>query len=109
MNLINKYEPQLNLLCEQFHVESLYAFGSVIKDQFNEESDVDLLVKFSGVDPLEYFDNYWDFKNELEKLFSRKVDLLEIQTLTNPILKRSINRDKVLIYGRENSEDVFYV
>lgn len=104
MNIINKYHPELRRLCEQFYVETLYAFGSIVKGNSNKKSDVDLLVKFSGVEPLEYFDNYCDFKNELEKLFSRKVDLLEVQTLKNPILKNSINRDKVLIYGREDSK-----
>jgi len=53
---------------------------------------------------MEYFDNYMDLKENLENLFSRKVDLVEIQTLKNPILKRSINRDKVIIYGRENTK-----
>ena len=51
------------------------------------------------MEPAEYFDNYMDLKEGLEDLFSRNVDLVEIQTLKNPILKRSINRDKMQLYG----------
>lgn len=43
-----------------------------------------------------------DFKDNLSDLFSREIDLVEIQTLKNPILKRSIDRDKILLYGRED-------
>jgi predicted nucleotidyltransferase len=39
-----------------------------------------------------------DFKERLEKLFGREVDLVEEQTLRNPILIRSINKSKQLIY-----------
>lgn len=80
----------------------MYVFGSVLRDSFNPESDIDFLVKFSDVDPLEYFDNYMDLKEELEKLFSRSVDLVEVQTVKNPILKQSIERDKIILYGRKN-------
>ena len=49
-----------------------------------------------------YFQNYMELKKNLESLFGRKVDLLEEQTLKNPILINSINESKELIYGREN-------
>ena len=47
----------------------------------------------------QYFDNYIHFKENLESLFGREVDLLEEQTLKNPILIKSINKSKKLIYG----------
>jgi len=73
-------------------------------DTFNKNSDVDFLVQFSNVDPLEYFDNYMDLKEKLEKLLARKIDLVEKQTLKNPILKRTVDRNKVLIYGRKDTK-----
>ena len=36
----------LNLLCEQWGVQKLEAFGSVLREEFGDESDVDLLVTF---------------------------------------------------------------
>ncbi|MCX6250672.1 MAG: hypothetical protein NTX61_07970 [Bacteroidetes bacterium] len=65
---------------------------------------MDLLVKFEDVDLNEYFDNYMKFKESLENLLKRTVDLVEIQTLKNPILKRSIDNTKTKVYGREDSK-----
>jgi len=77
----------------------MYLFGSALNSNFNKESDVDLLVKFKVIELSKYFDNYMDFKEKLENLFGRKVDLVEEQTLRNPILINSINKSKELIYG----------
>lgn len=104
MKLINQHINELKNLCRNYHVVELFVFGSVAKGNFTQQSDIDFLVQFSGVNPLDYFDNFMDFKSSLEKLFSRNVDLLEIQTLKNPILKKSIDRDKILLYGREDSK-----
>ena len=104
MNLIHENKNEIIALCDKYCVDELYAFGSVLKDSFTKESDVDLLVRFGDVNLFDYFDNYMDFKESLEKLFNRTVDLVEIQTLKNPILKRSINNEKTLIYGRADSK-----
>ena len=104
MKIIEQNIDNLNRLCDKYHVNELYLFGSMANGTYTDTSDIDFLVKFSGVDPLDYFDNFIDLKNNLENLFSRNVDLVEIQTLKNPILKRSIDRDKVILYGRENSK-----
>lgn len=104
MKLIDKHIPELYSLCDLYYVSELFVFGSVANGKYTEKSDIDFLVKFEGVNPIEYFDNYMDFKDNLSKLFSRDIDLVEIQTIKNPILKRSIDRDKIQIYGRENSK-----
>ncbi|MFN9321815.1 MAG: nucleotidyltransferase family protein, partial [Chitinophagales bacterium] len=77
----------------------MYLFGSVLNSKFNDKSDIDLLVKFREIDLAEYFDNYINFKEKLAELFGRKVDLIEEQTLRNPILIKSINNSKELVYG----------
>jgi len=53
-------------------VKSLYAFGSVLTDKFNTDSDVDLVVDFEKIDVLEYGDNYYSLKFSLEKNFKEK-------------------------------------
>jgi hypothetical protein len=60
---------------------------------------VDLLVKFNDFDLTKYFINYTNLKESLENILHKKVDLIEEQTLKNPILIRSINNNKQLIYG----------
>ena len=82
-----------------YNVEKMYLFGSALNTNFNQESDIDLLVKFKNIELSKYFDNYTDFKEKLEILFGREVDLVEEQTLKNPILINSINKSKELIYG----------
>jgi uncharacterized protein len=104
MNLIKQHRSKLISLCKKYKVSELYVFGSVLTDLFNKQSDIDFLVKFGNVELFNYFDNYMDFKESLESLFKRKVDLLEIQTLKNPILRRSIDRNKVKVYGRADSK-----
>ncbi len=104
MKLIQKHINSIKTLCIKHQVTEIYVFGSILTDQFNQDSDIDFLVRFTNVEPLDYFDNYMDFKESLESLLSRNIDLIEIQTLKNPILKRSIDRNKRLLYGREDSK-----
>jgi len=106
MKLISEHIVEIKNLCDNYFVDELYVFGSILSSGFNKNSDIDFLVRFSGVELAEYFDNYMDFKAGLEKLLKRNIDLLEIQTLKNPILIRSINRSKRIVYGRKNTEMV---
>ncbi|MGZ5244607.1 MAG: nucleotidyltransferase family protein [Bacteroidia bacterium] len=102
MNLIISHINSINHLCEKHKVKALYVFGSAAKSKFTESSDIDLLVDFESVVPANYFDNFMDLKESFEKLFHRKVDLLEEQTVKNPVLRKSIDRDKIQIYGRKD-------
>ncbi len=104
MELIAKHSEAIAELCKRFSVLELYAFGSVVSGNLTSDSDIDLLVKFGVVDSFNYFDNFLDFKNSLKQLLNREIDLLEVQTLKNPILIRSVNRNKKLIYGRKDSK-----
>ncbi len=104
MKLIDQHIEELKTLCDEHFVSKLYVFGSAANNNISDTSDIDFLVRFSGVDTLEYFDNYMDFKHKLTELFSRDIDLVEMQTINNPILKRSIDRNKVLVYGGEDTK-----
>lgn len=99
MKIIDNNIEDFKKLCAMYNVEKMYLFGSALNSNFNKKSDVDLLVKFKEIELSEYFDNYINFKTKLELLFGREVDLLEEQTLRNPILINSINKSKELVYG----------
>ena len=103
MELVDRNTDKLIELCVNHKVGQLYLFGSVLTNQFNESSDIDLLVQFSQIDLLEYFDNYMDFKEQLEVLFGRSVDLVENQAIRNPVFRRIIDREKQLIYERKSA------
>lgn len=98
LGLINKVLPKLREICNLYHVQKLELFGSAVKGPFTQKSDVDFLVRFSSIPLKDYFENFINFKISLEKLLIRKVDLLEEQTLNNPHLIESINRDKLRIW-----------
>lgn len=99
MNLINQNKEIIKNLCETHNVDKLYLFGSATTTKFNEESDIDFLVKFKPFDLKLYFVNYIDFKSKLKELLRKEIDLVEEQTLKNPYLISSIDENKELIYG----------
>ena len=91
-------------LCKSHKVKELYAFGSVVNGNFNDNSDVDLLVDINENDPLtrgELLLSIWD---KFENYFCRKVDLLTYNSLKNPYLKESIDNTKKLIYSGSKAE-----
>ena len=104
MNVVEQNMNQVSRLLEQYKVENMYLFGSVLTENFTLTSDIDFLVNFGQVELKDYFDNYIGLKIGLEKIFNRSVDLVEEKTVKNPVLRRSIDRSKKLIYGRAHRE-----
>jgi predicted nucleotidyltransferase len=98
MNTLSVYKNEINALCANHKVKSLYAFGSVLTHNFNTNSDIDLIVDFKEIDVKDYADNYFDFKFSLQDIFNRPVDLLEEQAIKNPYFKEDLNKKKVLVY-----------
>jgi predicted nucleotidyltransferase len=103
MNLIEQHRNQVFELCERHKVRELYAFGSVLREDFNSSSDIDLLIQFANVDLMDYFDNYMDLKEAFEKIFGRPVDLLENQAIRNPVFRKVVDREKKLLYERKGA------
>ncbi len=86
-------------LCKSHKVKYLYAFGSSTTDKFDSmTSDIDLVVEIDSEDPLERGEKLIDLWDKFENFFSRKVDLLTDSSIKNPILRKSIDSTKVLIY-----------
>ena len=99
MLLLDNYLLPLKNLCKKHKVKTLFAFGSILNEKFNDESDVDLIVNFEEIELLSYADNFFDFKFSLEKIFNRSIDLLEEEAIKNPFFLQNINDQKKLIYG----------
>ncbi len=99
---LDNYRDSLPPLCEKYHVDKLWAFGSVLTDRFRPDSDVDLIVDFQDWQSNDIVDDFFDLKDSLEELFSRPVDLMGYQPIRNPILRRSVESTKRLIYERAN-------
>lgn len=98
--LIQNKLDEIIAACKQHHVEAISLFGSAAKNAMHEDSDIDLLVKFSDeIDVLEYADNYFSLLDQLQKILNRKVDLLSSKSLKNPVLKEQIYKSKVNLYA----------
>jgi hypothetical protein len=100
MNTLETHASDIVKLCETHKVKSLYAFGSVLTDHFNSESDIDLIVDFANMEVEDYADNYFDLKFSLQDVLKRPIDLLEEKAIKNPYFKQSVNLQKLLVYGQ---------
>lgn len=66
---------QLAALCRRYQVRELSLFGSVLRDDFRDDSDIDVLVEFESQARIGLF-RYYDLQMELEQLLGRRVDLV---------------------------------
>ena len=79
-------------------MKSWYAFGSVLTEKFNKNSDVDLIVDFEQIDVIDYSYNYFELKFSLDDKLNRKINLLAQKTLKNPYFIKNLEQTKKLIY-----------
>ena len=99
MSLPNVEIPTASLesFCHKWRVRELSLFGSVLRDDFGPESDVDVLVSFSDGTPW----SLWDLTamgDELAAMVGRPVDLVEKEGLRNPFRRHTILRTRKVIY-----------
>lgn len=91
---------ELEALCERRGVERLALFGSALRDDFDpDKSDLDFSVTFSPMSPEEHAAAYFGLLDDLEELFERRVDLVEIGSVRNPYLRRSIEEEQETVYA----------
>ena len=91
-------ENEIKQLCEKYHLIELSVFGSAIRDDFNDDSDVDILISFDENST----STIWDIlhlKTDLEIMLNRKVDVIEKDALQNPIRKKNILTTYEVVYA----------
>jgi hypothetical protein len=91
-------EEKIADFCRRHHIVSLALFGSVLRDDFGPNSDVDVLVEFEP-DHIPGW-AFFDMQDELESLFGRKIDLVTKGALRNPFRRHEILRTQQVIYER---------
>jgi len=83
--------------CGKWKVKELALFGSVLRDDFGPDSDVDVLVTFEPEAPWSLFD-WGDMMEELKAIFGREVHLIEKAGLRNPFRRHAILSTKEVVY-----------
>ena len=86
-------------LCKSHRVTRLDAFGSVLRDDFDHESDVDFLVSFERGDGIDAFRQYFDFKEALEALLGRNVDLVCSNAIRNAVFRAEVEATREPLYA----------
>jgi len=88
----------ITVLCEKYGIKELSIFGSSIRDDFNQNSDVDILVSFRKESEITLFD-IMDLEKEFSQILKREVDIVEKEALKNPIRKKRILSTREIIYA----------
>ncbi len=91
-------KEKIEEFCLRWKVVEFSLFGSVLRDDFDLDSDVDILVSLSEDADLDLFD-WTTMIEELEKIFGREVDLVEKSTLRNPFRRHAILTNREVIYA----------
>ena len=92
-------DPQvLAAFCRRNYIRKLAFFGSVLREDFREDSDVDVLVEFepSHVPGLDFF----KMEDELSTILGRRVDL-NTPNFLSPYFRDEAIRDSQVIYVAE--------
>ena len=98
--LVEKNRPELERLCERYHVRRFELFGSAAGQAFDQDaSDLDFLVEFEDLEPVAYADVYFGLLEDLSSLFQRPVDLVVLSAIKNPYFLRGIEQSRTLLYA----------
>ena len=98
-----EFPPQIHErvaeICIRAGVARLELTGSAARDDFDPStSDIDLLVEFLPGNDLSAL-AFIELAHELESVLGRRVDLLELSAIENPILREAFLRDRVPFYA----------
>jgi len=85
---LEKYQHEIDRICQRYNVKKLTIFGSALSDQFGESSDIDFLLELQTSEG--GIKKYMNIKFELEKLFIRPVDIVMPKAIKNKRIKKYI-------------------
>src|ERR1041385_6803165 len=94
---INIPQDRIEAFCRKWKVRELALFGSVLRDDFRPQSDVDVLVTFAQGSGWDLW-NFIEMKEELETVFGRPVVLVEKGTIENPFRRHAIMNNYQVIH-----------
>ena len=95
---LNTSIDDLEAFCRRWHVLEFSLFGSVLRDDFGPDSDIDVLIVLDSRAAISLFDLV-SMQDELVSIFGRDVDLVEKAALVNPYRRREILGHCELVYA----------
>ncbi len=97
---INIPKEKIALFCRKWEISEFSLFGSVLRDDFRPDSDIDILVTFSENARHTLFDLV-HMENELKEILGREVDIISRRGIESS--RNYIRRDEIL-----NSAEAIY-
>jgi len=91
--------PKIVEACKRYKVKELHLFGSALSGDLEKSRDIDLLVVFSRDGFEGAFDQFMGFKETLEEILGKPVDLITYKAFRNPLFQEEIEQTKELIYA----------
>lgn len=99
IDLIERHRAEIEELCRRYHVERLELFGSAADGTWDPAtSDLDFLLELLPAAAGRVFHGYFDLKDDLERLFGRKVDLVMPAAIRNPYFRAAVDRQRTPVY-----------
>ena len=89
---------QIKAFCAKWRIREFALFGSVLRDDFCPDSDVDVLVSFQSGAPWSLWDLV-DMEDQLSAMLGRRVDLIEKEGLRNPFRRHEILSTRRVVYA----------
>ena len=89
---------QIEDFCRRWKIKEFALFGSVLREDFRPDSDIDVLVSFEPDGGIT-FDNRVEMLDELAEIFGRQVDLVEKDAIRNPFRRHDILTTKEVVYA----------
>ena len=87
--------------CRRWKITELAFFGSILRDDFRPDSDVDVLVSFAANAHVSLFD-LADMQEELQRILGREVDLVSrrgVESCSNPHRRKAILESAEVVYA----------
>jgi uncharacterized protein len=92
-------KEKVEAFCKKWKVKELSLFGSVLRDDFRPDSDVDVLLSLEPGQSMTV-ESFLDMREELSAMFGgREVDLVQKRLLKNPFRRYDILTTREVVYA----------
>ena len=91
-------QERITSFCQKWKIREMALFGSVLREDFRQDSDVDVLISFEPNIPWSLYE-WMDMIEELKTIFGRDVDLVSRDALRNPIRRGQILGSCEVVYA----------
>ena len=91
-------EEDIRKIVIKYQIKEIAVFGSSIRDDFDDDSDIDMLIEFHHSETISLYDII-DIQEYFEKITKRAIDIVEPAGLCNPYRRAHILKTKEILYA----------